>query len=72
MRKTLFAAVLAAGCGAGALIWAPAHAQNEQRSYDIPAQPLGDALRKYGDVSGRQIIYAAELVQGRGHGVQAM
>lgn len=65
MQKTLLAAVLAAGCATGALISAPAHAQTEQRSFDIAAQPLGDALRKYSDVSGRQIIYAAEFVQGR-------
>ena len=65
MQKTILAALLAAGCATGALISAPAQAQTEQRRFDIAAQPLGDALRKYGDVSGRPIIYAAELVQGR-------
>ena len=65
MQKTLLAAILASGCAIAALASAPAHAQVEQRSFEIAAQPLGDALRKYSDVSGRHILYSADLVQGK-------
>lgn len=65
MNKNLLAAFLATGCAVGALCPVAAHAQTEQRDYDIAAQPLGDALREYSDVSGRQIIFATDLVKGR-------
>ncbi|MBL8650251.1 MAG: TonB-dependent receptor [Sphingopyxis sp.] len=64
MQKTLLAAILTTSCATSALWSAPAAAQAEQRSFDIAAQPLGDALRKYSDASGRQILFAAELVEG--------
>ncbi len=65
MQKTLLAAVLASGCAMGALVSAPAHAQAEQRSYDIAAQPLGDALHAYSQTSGRQVIFDAEIARGK-------
>jgi Outer membrane cobalamin receptor protein len=65
MRKTLLAAFLASGCATAALCAPPAMAQSDQRSFDIAAQPLGDALRRYSEVSGRDIIFAAELTRGK-------
>src|SRR3546814_1863867 len=65
MNKSLLAAFLATGCAVGALCPIAAHAQTEQREYDIAAQPLGDALREYSEISGRQILFATELVKGR-------
>src|SRR3546814_18850299 len=65
MNKSLLAAFLATGCAVGALCPIAAHAQTEQREYDIAAQPLGDALREDSEISGRQILFATELVKGR-------
>ena len=65
MNKNLLATFLAAGCAVGALCPVAAQAQTEQREYDIAAQPLGDALREYSEVSGRQILFATDLVHGR-------
>ncbi len=65
MNKSLLAAFLATGCAVGALCPVAAQAQTDQRDYDIAAQPLGDALQEYADVSGRQILFATELVKGR-------
>lgn len=65
MRKTLLATILATGCASAALYAPAAYAQADQRNYDIAAQPLADAIREYSEVSGRQIIYAAELVRDR-------
>lgn len=65
MNKSLLAAFLATGCAVGALCPIAAHAQIEQREYDIAAQPLGDALREYSEISGRQILFATDLVKGR-------
>lgn len=38
--------------------------QNEQLSFDIPAQSLDDALSAYGITSGAQVLYDAGLTQG--------
>ena len=65
MNKNLLAAFLGAGCAVGAFFPVTAQAQTEQRDYDIAAQPLGDALREYSEASGRQIIFATDLVKGR-------
>lgn len=65
MNKSLLAAFLATGCAIGALCPVAAHAQTDQREYDIAAQPLGDALREYSEISGRQILFATDLVKGR-------
>ncbi len=37
---------------------------SEARDYDLPSQPLGDALRQVALQSGRQVIVASELVDG--------
>lgn len=65
MRKTLLATILATGCASAALYAPAAFAQADQRNYDIAAQPLANAIREYSEVSGRQIICAAELVHDR-------
>jgi iron complex outermembrane receptor protein len=65
MKNNFLAAFLATGCATVALCPVAAQAQTEQRAYDIAAQPLGDALRVYSEVSGRQILFATELVKGR-------
>lgn len=65
MRKTLLAAILASTCSTGALWSAPAAAQAEESNFDIAAQPLGNALRDYTAASGRQILYSADLVEGK-------
>lgn len=65
MNKSFLAAFLATGCAVGALFPVTAQAQTEQREYDIAAQPLGDALREYSEISGRQILFATDLVKGR-------
>ena len=65
MKNNFLAAFLATGCATVALCPVAAQAQTEQRAYDIAAQPLGDALREYSEVSGRQILFATELVKGR-------
>ncbi|MGH6632300.1 MAG: secretin and TonB N-terminal domain-containing protein, partial [Sphingopyxis sp.] len=65
MKYRFLAAFLAAGCAVGAICPTTAYAQTDQRPYDIAAQPLGDALRAYSEVSGRQILFATDLVDGR-------
>lgn len=65
MRKTLLAAFLASGCAIAVLSSSPAMAQSDERRFDIPAQPLGDALRRYSEISGRDVIFAAELARGK-------
>lgn len=65
MRKTLLAVFLASGCATVALCSSPAMAQSDQRSFDIPALPLGDALRRYSEISGRDVVFAAEATRGK-------
>jgi iron complex outermembrane receptor protein len=43
----------------------PASATTQQLSFDIPAQPLADALAEFGRQSGWQISYAPGLAEGR-------
>ncbi|WP_077148363.1 TonB-dependent receptor [Sphingopyxis sp. KK2] len=47
---------------------AQAQAQTAQRSYAIPPQDLGDALRQYAAISGREIVAASSLVAGKRSG----
>ncbi|HRO33959.1 MAG TPA: TonB-dependent receptor [Brevundimonas sp.] len=54
------AAVLIALSGA-----APAAAQTLQRTYNIPAQDLSDALRAFGRASGEQLVFDSRITQGR-------
>jgi TonB family protein len=68
-RSSLFAICLGIFVGAGL----PASAIGEERgavragafSFDIPAQPLASALERYGDATGREVLYSTSLVQGR-------
>ena len=59
------AAVLAAGVSATALYAPAACAQQGVQEYQIEAQPLGDALRRYSQLSGRNIIASSSLVTGK-------
>lgn len=65
MTMKFFAAVLASGVSATALYAPSACAQASQQSYDIEAQRLSDALRKYSDISGREVVAASSLLEGR-------
>lgn len=67
MTKNMIIAALLAGTAA-TVLHAPAaeaQAQADQRDYDIAAQPLGDALRRYSEVSGREVVAASRLVAGK-------
>ncbi|ULQ46658.1 TonB-dependent receptor [Flagellatimonas centrodinii] len=64
-RATLRAAALGAS---SALIWAAAgiaQAEDRQRSFEIEAQPLGDALLDYARQSDRVVTVPPALVDGR-------
>ncbi|MGR4892715.1 TonB-dependent receptor domain-containing protein [Sphingopyxis sp. LARHCG72] len=64
MKRLYLAALLATG--SGAVIAVPsAQAQTGQTDYNIAAQRLADALREYSRASGRDVIAASELVDGR-------
>jgi iron complex outermembrane receptor protein len=65
MRSKFLAAVLAAGTAPIALQAPAAHAQTEQQRYDIASQRLGDALRQYSEISGRDVIAASTLIEGK-------
>jgi outer membrane receptor protein involved in Fe transport len=65
MTKKFFAVLLASGISATALYAPAAYAQSGQQDYDIEAQRLGDALRRYSDISGRNVIAASRLLEGR-------
>ena len=39
--------------------------EDETRPFDIPAQPLANALRAYGTATGIQLFYQSEIVAGR-------
>ena len=56
--SALFSALALGLCFGGA-------AQAQTRSFNIPAEPLSQALRDYGRASGRQIIFTEDLVRGR-------
>ncbi|HZX86153.1 MAG TPA: STN domain-containing protein, partial [Reyranella sp.] len=43
----------------------PATVPIQQLSFDVPAQPLADALAEFGRQSGWQISYTPGLAQGR-------
>jgi hypothetical protein len=42
-----------------------AFAQDPRLDFNIPAQPLTAALERYGDVTGRNVLYNSDLVTGR-------
>lgn len=68
MRMKYLAAMLATTAAPTALYAPMAHAQTEQRNYDIAPQRLGDALRKYSEVSGREVVFSGSLTEGRRSG----
>lgn len=64
MKRLYLAALLATGSGLA--IGVPnALAQTGQANYDIAAQRLADALREYSRITGRDVIAASSLVEGR-------
>ena len=65
MTMKFFAVLLASGVSAAALHAPAACAQTSEQDYDIEAQRLGDALRHYSDISGRDVIAASQLLEGR-------
>jgi outer membrane receptor protein involved in Fe transport len=65
MTLRTIAAILAASTAPAALYAPASYAQQGQASYDIPAQDLAQALRRYSDISGRQVIASASLVAGK-------
>lgn len=46
-------------------IGGPAYAQTATRSYSIPAQDLGDALRQFGTQSGRDVVFDPAIAAGK-------
>lgn len=63
-RRRVLAFCLGVVAGAGL----PAAAIGDDsgaRSFDIAAQPLASALERYGDATGREVLYNTSLVQGR-------
>ena len=69
--KSKYLAVLLASSAAALATTAPtAHAQSQPvlRDYNIPPQALGDALRKYSQVSGREVVAGSNLVAGKRSG----
>lgn len=65
MRKTILATLLATSCASAVLSAPAAHAQTGERDYAIAAQPLGNALKLYSEISGREIVADGALVKDR-------
>ncbi|MDC7810945.1 TonB-dependent receptor [Sphingomonas koreensis] len=59
------ALALSASVAALILPVAPAAAQEQRQSYDLPAQPLSQSLREVSLRSGRNIVAPAEILRGR-------
>ncbi|MEI4507385.1 TonB-dependent receptor [Sphingopyxis sp. CCNWLW253] len=68
MRMKYLAAMLATTAAPTALYAPTAHAMTEQRSYDIAPQRLGDALREYSEISGREVVFSGSLTEGKRSG----
>jgi outer membrane receptor protein involved in Fe transport len=51
--------------GAASLVLASAPALAQQQTYNIPATSLSEALRDFGQASGKQIIFTEDLVRGK-------
>ena len=69
MKKMIIAALLAT-TAATAFDAPVAHAQApaDERDYDIAAQPLGAALQRYSEVTGREVVAASRLIAGKRSG----
>jgi Outer membrane cobalamin receptor protein len=64
MKPIVMAALLATG-SCLALSAPTARAQTAETEFNIPAQPLADALRAYSEATGRDVIAASQLLEGR-------
>lgn len=65
MRMKYLAAVLATTVAPMAIYAPMAQARTDQRSYDIAPQRLGDALREYSEISGREVVFSGSLTEGK-------
>lgn len=65
MTYRTIAALFAASTATIALTAPAVSAQEGRTDYEIPAQDLGSAIRRYSQVSGRQVIVASDLVEGK-------
>ncbi|WP_033073862.1 TonB-dependent receptor [Sphingopyxis sp. MWB1] len=63
--KRLWMAALLTTTGCLAIAMPDAAAQTGETDYDIAEQELADALRAYARASGREVIAAAQLLEGR-------
>jgi iron complex outermembrane receptor protein len=54
-----------AACGFALMFCSAGASQAQTLTYNIRAEPLSQALRDYGQASGRQIIFTEDLVRGR-------
>jgi outer membrane receptor protein involved in Fe transport len=58
-NKTILAGAFALALGAAGTVEA------QELAFNIPAEPLSQALRDYGRAAGRQLIFTEDLVRGR-------
>jgi len=67
MKYKFLAAMLSASTAAIVIPVPAAHAQaqSSQQSYNIAAQDLGTALQRYSQISGREVIASASIIQGK-------
>lgn len=61
-RMALAAALCLGGAFAAAEPAAALPAAQDARSFDIPAGPLSESLRRYAEITGLQTVYSSELV----------
>ena len=64
-HASLSSLLLLAGHAASGMLATPAAAQETTRRFDIPAQPLGEALVQFGLQSGLQVVADGSLTAGR-------
>jgi len=66
MSGRILTSMLAGAASLATMAAAPAHAQQiAEQAYDLPTQPLGDALRAVAVASGTNIIAPSSLVAGK-------
>jgi outer membrane receptor protein involved in Fe transport len=65
MRVKFLVAVLASTTAPIALQVPAAYAQTAEQTYDIASQDLAAALRHYSETSGREVIAASEVIEGK-------
>lgn len=63
-----FGLVMAAAAALAQPAWAQEQQEQAAQVFSIPAQPLASALERYGDATGREAFYDAELARGRTSG----